>query len=207
MSQINTDDINESFRRIQTVPDKSEWKTTTSRVFKLNVIQHLCLEPKRRVIEFGSAQGHTTYFISPITSEILAVDYDADNCKKVKELDCKNVSILQADLYADRFKEFIRQQKFDVAIIDAVHVYDNVKSDIESAISAGVREFIFDDYGAFDDVKRAVDEFISDTRANGYVVHVSYIGMPPGTFYPNTTFQTLSDWEGVTVKIHKYDVA
>lgn len=200
MFEISTQDTNESIKRIYEVPDKDTWKTTTSRIFKLNVVQFLSKKTKKKIVEFGAAQGHTTYFISPIASSVLSIDFEDKNCDLIKQRKCDNVEVKQIDLYDKSFTEFIERQNFDIAIIDAVHTYENVKKDIENAKLAGVKDFIFDDYGSFAGVKQAIDEFIEKMKEKDRV-NVQVIGMPPGTSYPNTMFQTLADWEGIIVSI------
>lgn len=201
MTEITTSNLLESVRRLQSVPDKDSWKTTTTRIFKLNVAQFLSKKKKQKVIELGAAQGHTTYFISPIVDHVVAVDFDQKNCGLIQELNCSNVEVLKEDLYGKDFSLFMTKQKFDVAIIDAVHAYENVKIDIANAKLAGVKDFIFDDYGAFPEVKRAVDEFIENEIKSSNRVNTLVIGMPPGSYYPNTSFQTLEDWEGIIVSV------
>lgn len=201
MIEITDINLKETIARLQAVPDKDTWKTTTTRIFKLNIAQFLCRKPKKKIVELGAAQGHTSYFISPLASKVLAIDYDQKNCDLIKDLKCDNVDVLQEDLYSSEFTAYMKNQQFDVAIIDAVHVYDNVKKDISNAKLAGVKDFIFDDYGAFPDVKRAVDEFINDEIKNNRKVTSFVIGMPPGSNYPNTSFQILKDWEGIIVSI------
>jgi len=201
MTHVSSSSIQESMRRLQTIPDKDEWKTTTSRVFKLNVAQYLSNKPKKKFIEFGGAQGHTAFFISPMAESVLSVDYDVSNCKKIDDLRCSNVRSMCCDLYGEDFLTKVSNESFDIAVIDAVHCYDNVKIDIKNAKSFGIREYIFDDYGGFVEVKKAVDEFIEEMKSNGHKVCINFIGMPPGSHYPNTTFQTLSDWEGLIVAI------
>jgi hypothetical protein len=201
MNSISRQDVEESMRRLQRIPDKDEWKTTTTRIFKLNIAQYLSNENKKKMIEFGGAQGHTAYFVSPIVDQITSIEFDENNCEKIKELKCANVTPVCVDLYSSDFQDTMKDHKFDIAIIDAIHKYDNVKIDIENARSLGVKEIIFDDYGAFPDVKKAVDEFIEEMKLSGHKVKKLFIGMPPGSHYPNTTFQTLSDWEGLIVAI------
>lgn len=199
--KISNEDIVSSVKMLQQIPDKAEWKTTTTHIFKLNVIQHLANGAKKKIVEFGAAQGHTTCFISPLADCVFSIDIEEKNCDKIKNMNIGNVCIVHGDLYSTEFEEFIRKYHFDVAIIDAMHEYDYIKKDIANAVATGANCFIFDDYGAFNDVKKAVNEFIDDMRRSGKKVETQYIGAPPGSLFPNTLFQELIDWEGIIVNI------
>lgn len=196
-NQVSNDNVFQCMQALERIPDKSEWKTTTSKVFKVNLAQFFHKKEKRNWVELGAAQGHTTLFISGLASKILSIDNDEKNCRLIDQLALSNVETSTADLYSKDFRDFMQSNKFDVAIIDAVHDEKHVKIDISNCLEAGVNIFIFDDYGMFSGVKNAVDSFI-DSLNN---FKVSYIGMPPGTHYPNTQNKVLQDWEGVIVEI------
>ena len=53
--------------------------------------------------------------------------------------------------------------------------------------------FIFDDYGLFPEVKKAIDEYIEAKIFKG----LTKIGHPKGTFYPTTQNKILKDYEGI----------
>ena len=199
--QITKEDIQEALKAVTDIPDKSEWKTTTSKIFKLGLLQYLTCGPKMSWVELGAAQGHTTYVLACVAKNVLAVEIIEKNCAKIRNLGRQNVDAVSLDLYGDYFPEFMSNSNFDAAIIDAVHKTQNVLTDIESCKLASVKLFVFDDYGAFEEVRIAVDSFISDLKSKNVNHRVSFIGMPPGSFFPNTTFKTLQDWEGVIVEL------
>ena len=196
-NQIDNNDVFQCIQTLERIPDKSEWKTTTSKVFKLNLAQFFNKKEKQDWVEIGAAQGHTTLFISGLANKVLSIDYDEKNCNLIDELSLSNVETSAADLYSKEFRDFMQNSKFDVAIIDANHDEEYVKIDISNCINAGIKTFIFDDYGSSTGTKSAVDGFIDDLNEP----KVSYIGMPPGTLYPNTQNKVLQEWEGVIVEI------
>ena len=83
----------------------------------------------------------------------------------------------------------------DMVFIDCVHDYIHVKSDIENSLKCSDKEaiFVFDDYGLFPEVKKAIDEYI---EAKIFKVLIK-IGHPKGTFYPTTQNKILKDYEGI----------
>ncbi len=201
MTMINLQDVANAVAKFSEIPDKSQWKTTTSHVFKLGLAQVLSGKNKLKWIEIGAAQGHTTHFLSSMAKTIFSIDIDKKNCEMIEGLGHENVTVADWDLYSSKFEDYMKKNNFDAAVIDAIHDEHHANIDIQNCINAGVKTFVFDDYGAFAGVKKAVDDFISSLEDKNTQYTVSYIGMPPGTLYPNTQFQVLSDWEGIVIQI------
>ena len=199
--KISLEDVTEAIKIINTVPDKHQWKTTTSRLFKVNLLQLMHGRDKKKWIELGGAQGHTTMILSKIADSVLSIDFDEENCKKIKELGMNNVSTKSFDLYSGTFKDYMNKNKFDAAFIDAVHDEEHVKIDIENCKNAGVSLFIFDDYGGFPGVRSAIDKFINDLRKDNVSHNITHIGMYPGGIYNNTHYKVLQNWEGIVVEL------
>jgi hypothetical protein len=199
--KISLEDVTEAIKIINTVPDKHQWKTTTSRLFKVNLLQLMHGRDKKKWIELGGAQGHTTMILSKIADSVLSIDFDEENCKKIKELGMNNVSTKSFDLYSGTFKDYMNENKFDAAFIDAVHDEEHVKIDIENCKNAGVSLFIFDDYGGFPGVRSAIDKFINDLRKDNVSHNITHIGMYPGGIYNNTHYKVLQNWEGIVVEL------
>lgn len=199
---ITNEEIAMAFQSLEKTPDKLEWKTTTSKLFKANVIQKTCSNgSKLKWVELGSAQGHSASTFSSIAKEILCTDIDRKNCDIINSLNLPNVTTMQVDLYDEEFAGFMKDAFFDVAFIDAVHDKAHADKDIANCMNAGVKLYIFDDYGAFSGVKDAVDSFCENLSRDEKDIRVDFIGMPPGSYFPNTQFKTLRDWEGVIVEI------
>jgi hypothetical protein len=199
--KISLEDVTEAIKIINTVPDKHQWKTTTSRLFKVNLLQLMHGRDKKKWIELGGAQGHTTMILSKIADSVSSIDFDEENCKKIKELGMNNVVTKSFDLYSDTFKDYMNENKFDAAFIDAVHDEEHVKIDIENCKNAGVSLFVFDDYGGFPGVRSAIDKFINDLRKDNVSHNITHIGMYPGGIYNNTHYKVLQNWEGIVVEL------
>jgi len=199
--KISLEDVTEAIKIINTVPDKHQWKTTTSRLFKVNLLQLMHGRDKKKWIELGGAQGHTTMILSKIADSVSSIDFDEENCKKIKELGMNNVVTKSFDLYSDTFKDYMNKNKFDAAFIDAVHDEEHVKIDIENCKNAGVSLFVFDDYGGFPGVRSAIDKFINDLRKDNVSHNITHIGMYPGGIYNNTHYKVLQNWEGIVVEL------
>jgi len=198
---LKNEEVLHAAASIFSVPDKAQWKTTTSRWFKLNLLQSFCMHDKMSWIELGAAQGHSTVLLSKIAKSVFSIDVIQENVDAINQLQLQNVKSSNIDLYSREFAALMSNSEYDAAIIDAVHDYDSVRCDIRNCLNAGVRVFVFDDYGAFPEVKKAVDEFTSKASEQGCLLSTTYIGLPPGTSFPNTMFKTLADWEGMIVRI------
>jgi len=201
VSKITIEEINKAAQLLNKIPDKSAWKTTTSTVFKLNILQEFTGKTKLRWIELGAAQGHTTQILSIIAKEVTAIAYDPKNISIIDSLGCTNVKANDANLYSESFEKFMTNSEYDACLIDAVHEEASVISDIKNCLSAGVKTFVFDDYGGFPGVKKAIDAFISKASEKKALKNHRFVGLPPGTFLENTSFKVLSDWEGVIVEL------
>ena len=94
------------------------------------------------------------------------------------------------DVYNDKWNF----ENVDIVFIDCVHDYEHVKSDIDNSINNFEKPlFVFDDYGLFPEVKKAIDEYIS----KGIFEVKTFLGNPTGTEFPKTLNVTLKDWEGI----------
>lgn len=203
MNSQQKEKVFKSMQILSDIPDKSVWKTTTSHFFKIGLAQFLSSNNFLDLdwIEIGAAQGMTTNFLSFLAKSIVSVEIVSENCKKIKSLNLDNVVIKNKNLYSRDFSDYMSTSKFDAAFIDAVHIKENVLSDIQNCLLSGVKIFVFDDYGAFQDVKDSVQEFLEDLVRSEKKYSLTYIGMPPGMEFPNTTFKVLQDWEGVIIEI------
>ena len=202
-NKVELEDISRSLQKLSIVPDKHQWKTTTSKLFKVNLLQYLTSRNKMKWIELGSAQGHTTLILSEIAESVLSIDFDVENCKIIDSLEMSNVKTESFDLYNSDFEDYMKSNKFDAALIDAVHDQEHVSIDIKNCMNAGVYLFVFDDYGGHPGVKLAVDNFIDRLKKDNITHNISYIGMHPGGIYNNTSYKILQDWEGIIVELTK----
>jgi len=203
IQKVNLKDTLCAIEKLNTIPDKHQWKTTTSKLLKVNLLQMMFNKHKMNWIELGGAQGHTTLILSSIAESVVSVDFDNENCKKINDLEMSNVSTETFDLYSSDFEDYMKIHNFDAAFIDAVHDEDHVSIDINNCRNAGVSLFVFDDYGGFPGVKLAIDNFIANLEKNKIMHRVTYIGMYPGGIYNNTHYRVLQDWEGIVVELIK----
>ena len=168
------------------IPDKSEYKETTSLKFKEDVMNFFNKSEfkDKTVLELGTNHGHSTRVLSFLFKKVITMDWrEEPNLRMARELnqDRDNIVYIQKDLYKDKWES---AEKIDVFFIDCVHDFDNVYSDITncSSISNDLSYFIFDDYGFGEyyhggGVKSAVDKF-SNTN-NGFNI-IKNIGHSSG---------------------------
>ena len=202
-NKVELKDITTCIEKLNRIPDKHQWKTTTSKLFKVNLLQLLSNRNKMKWIELGSAQGHTTLILSSIADTVVSVDFDDENCKKIEELGMNNVTTKSFDLYSTDFEDYMKESKFNAAFIDAIHDEEHVSIDIKNCRNAGVELFVFDDYGGFQGVRSAVDNFIASLKNDNVKHRVTYVGMYPGGVYENTHYKILQNWEGIIVELAK----
>jgi len=181
------------------IPDKREWKTTTSLKFKRDLYKYFSeLDVgDKNVIELGTSAGYTTRVLSFLFNRVFTFDIEDDGKSKIFNKDRDNISHLYQDIYsisidATRAPWWKIDDNISVIFIDAAHDYDKVKMDINNSLK--VKDdcmIIFDDYGLMPGVKRAVYEAIKEKR----IKPVCYLGEPPGADCRRGKF--LTDWEGL----------
>ena len=183
---------------LENIPDKREWKTTTSHKFKRDLYElfnELGLQDSK-IVELGTHHGHTTRILSFLFNEVVTYDIIDEGFSKKLNQDRENITHRYQDIY--EFPWWEECAGADVVFIDAVHKYEEAKKDIQNALKIeGVRYIIFDDYGMFPSVKNAVLESMNDAwpRFKPY----KYIGEPPGS--DCRPGKTLQDWEGLVCKV------
>ena len=183
---------------IKGLPDKLTSKTTTSLKWKLDFIDYFRDDKfkKMKILEVGSSLGHSTRILSFLFKRVIAIDTLSERHTKSSKLnyDRNNIDFIVMDVYNQQWNF----EHVDVVFIDCVHDYKHVKKDIDNSIkSFGKPIIIFDDYGLFPEVKRAVDEYINDN-----ILRIeTYLGMPEGTYYPKTLNKILKDWEGLICQV------
>ena len=137
---------------INNLPDKTEYKNTTSHRFKKDIVDFFQSKNINNALEIGANHGHTTNILSYIADNVYAIDYLLENINFIKEVnkDRNNINIIHGDAYNDLTYKDINC-KFDLVFIDCVHIYDNVIADINRALqffdeNKGIY-LVFDDYG------------------------------------------------------------
>ena len=185
------------------VPDKREFKHTTSLKFKedlLNIFKDIGTD--YTLLEVGTAYGHTTRILSFIFKHVVTMDLHAEpNLRIAQEInhDRDNITYIQKDVYTPW--DDLQLPNYQVCLIDCGHDYNHVMSDIGNCIKFGDESqyMIFDDYGHPDTgVKKAITD-LCNTNSNFNIVE--YIGEPVGSDCRPGLI--LTDWEGV---ICKYEI-
>lgn len=172
------------------IPDKFEHRTTTSHKFKRDFFDYFNkIEFKDKIcIEIGSNIGYSTRILSYLFKEVIGFNLDSVEAAQKFNSDRPNVRYYAQDVY----NTVLPVDYADVFFIDAQHTYDAVIEDTLRSLkfkSDGKKYFIFDDYGAFPDIKKAVDDLISCDK----IEIVKKIGHETDT----TFVKPLYDYEGV----------
>lgn len=184
------------------IPDKTEYKDTTSHKFKQDVIDFFKDKQLNTCLEIGTNHGWTTRILSDLFKEVHTLDYKDSNTNLAKEnnKDKTNIIYYTDDAYTTKVYETM--PKMDVVFIDCMHTYQAVLYDIGIAMSLMNKDtgiyFIFDDYGhpQSTGVKDAILKAISDG-----LTREQFIGQKPGYQYNPTS--TLMDYEGVILSYGK----
>jgi len=172
------------------IPDKFEHRTTTSHKFKRDFFDYFNkIEFKDKIcVEIGSNIGYSTRVLSYLFKEVIGFNLDSVEAAQKFNSDRLNVRYYAQDVY----NTVLPVDYADVFFIDAQHTYDAVIEDTLRSLkfkSDGKKYFIFDDYGAFPDIKKAVDDLISCDK----IEIVKKIGHETDT----TFVKPLYDYEGV----------
>jgi SAM-dependent methyltransferase len=184
------------------IPDKTEYKDTTSLKFKQDVIEFFKDKNLDTCLEIGTNHGWTTRILSDLFKNVYTVDHKLSNTDKAKtnNTDKTNITFVTADAYNP--STYLSMPKMDVVFIDCMHTYDGVIKDINTSLSLMNEEkgiyFIFDDHGH--PISTGVKQAILKAISEGLKVE-TYIGQPAGYSYDATT--TLIDHEGVILSYGK----
>ena len=188
---------------LENIPDKLEYKETTSLKFKSDLIDMFeDIGDEYSVLELGTNHGHTTRILSHIFKEVTTMDWKEEpNLRMAKELntDVDNINYVQKDVYNESWDV----DNFDVILIDCCHTTECVVSDIKNAIANGKDNMylIFDDYGhPKTGVKQAIQ--MIESEISGFE-QVAYIGESAGNYLLSYGQDALVDWEGVIYKYEK----
>jgi hypothetical protein len=181
------------------IPDKSEWRTTTSHKFKTDLIEFFSDEKygDETALEIGTHMGHTTYVLSHLFNNVITI-----NKNPIDEnyfcVGIDNIQYLVMNSYRPQGWPHWDWRKVSVCLIDAGHVYDAVKLDIQNALKLPKKNkfLIFDDFGKENNgVNQAVEEMVW----LGHMDIVAYIGHEKGDVIKTDGQKDLvfTDYEGV----------
>ena len=90
------------------MPDKSEYKETTSLKFKQDIIDFFGEKDNldKTILELGTNHGHTTRVLSFLFGKVITMDWrEEPNLRLAKELnhDRDNITYIQKDLYREQW--------------------------------------------------------------------------------------------------------
>jgi hypothetical protein len=177
---------------LKTIPDKTEWQTTTSHKFKLDVFHFFKEMGKgRSCLELGTHKGQTTKVLSLIFDEVFTINHGDHSAAMEFNADRTNINFLKHDLYSEKWWENV--PRADVIFIDALHETKAVLMDVENSLkiySPDKKYFIFDDYGLIQSVRMAINKLLF-----GPLSKVCTIGEPKGHKF--TENHLLLDSEGL----------
>lgn len=189
---------------LSNLPDKTDYKNTTSRKFKADLIDFFSDKNLDVCLEIGTNHGHTTYVLSHLFKKVYTVDLHQSNIDIAKEVnkDRDNITFITGDAYSPETYQNV--PLLDAAFIDCMHTYEGVLSDIQTSLNrcnpAGMY-LIFDDYahptstGVFQAIEAAISQGL--TRE-------VYIGEKEGfTFSKETNPTTLLRDEGIILSYGK----
>lgn len=148
---------------INSTPQKYEDFGTISYQMKYDIYDFF-KEKNLNCLEIGAYKGYTTNLLSKIFKSVTALDNNEKNLNIANEINKNNsnINFVKVNLYdKNEWDEKIHKKyynKFEVALVDAAHGYNEVKSDIINSINLGCKYLILDDVGVYDNIKKCVSE-------------------------------------------------
>lgn len=185
---------------LEDIPDKRENKGTTSLRFKRDLIDFFQKKNKNKgtLVELGTHNGFSTKVLSHLFQNVATFDNNYENTCKAKcfNQEVDNITYHIEDVY--EYDWWKVSNDISAVFVDTVHTYEKVVLDIENCLKIENECYIiFDDYGLFEEVKKAVDEYTENKK----IEFVKYIGEPKGS--DCRVGKTLQDWEGIVCKKNK----
>lgn len=183
--------MNKSIEEIlKNIPDKFAHSTTTSHKFKKDIYNFFNKEEfkNKTCVEWGSNLGYTTHVLSYLFKDVTG--FNKEKATEAIEFNKErpNVKFFTQDIYNTK----IPISHGDVFLVDAEHTYHAVIEDTIRSLgfsSDGKKYFIYDDYGAYPEIKKAIEDLIEYNK----IKIVCKIG-----YSENEKFtRFLSDYEGV----------
>lgn len=183
---------------LEMMEDKTENPSTTSKKFKKDLWK-FCHEFDligKNAVEFGTHKGQTTAILSELSNEVYTFNLPGnfDEAKRYNS-ERTNINYIGLDLYdSDSDPAIIPKPSIHLVFSDAVHSFDGVTRDYHNANNWFELNpncyFVFDDYGAWPEVARAVDYMIEFR----ILEFVRFIGHESGFQFSN---KTLTHYEGI----------
>ncbi len=143
--------------------DKREDCWTVSQKFREDIKQFFAPQ-KYTFLEIGCYKGWTAKFLADHFIEYLGLDIKDEHLELARIINASNHAQFQKfDIYSSNWNDL--NFSADIVLIDALHEYQYIKQDIENCLKRFKNAFfIFDDYGAWESVFRAVNEAIEENK-------------------------------------------
>lgn len=172
------------------IPDKFEHKTTTSHKFKKDIFEFFNKDEfkTKNCVEWGSNLGYTTRILSFLFKNVTGFNIKEVDKAETFNSDRPNVKFYGQDIYNTK----IPVDYADVFLVDAQHTYHAVIDDTYRSLnfkSDGLKYFIYDDYGAYPEIKNAISDLVSSDKLE----IIKKIGHSPTDSFT----RPLSDYEGL----------
>jgi len=183
------------------IVSKNEDIWTISNKMRTDIAEFFNYSTNYKIAEIGSHKGYTTKFLSSIFSKVYAIDNNVEwtYLNKNFNKDKSNIQYIILDIYKDTWD--VLPDDIEVSFIDAIHSYELCKNDILNSIKrfSKLKYIIFDDYGVWPGVKKAVDEMIQ-TKKLHFVKFIGTTDVPsPNGIVKNTN-------EGIICSINKFSI-
>ena len=152
---------------INSLPDKFDYKNTTSRKFKLDLVDFFKGKNLSTCLEIGTNHGHTTLILSYLFDHVYTVELQDSNIEEAKLVTQgrSNITYIKGDAY--NRETFNQIPSVDTAFIDCMHTHPHVLFDIQTSLNLSSTNglyIIFDDYahpistGVYTAIEQAVQE-------------------------------------------------
>lgn len=215
--------MNEKINKIlKSMPDKSDWSSTTSIKMKQDIVDWCGDRFKDKVaLEIGSHIGQTTMILGLLFKEVYTINinhpeegehtlfevienvengefYSINRCNIKNDINhnFENIYHITQNAYDTRGL-CPKIPNVDVSFIDCIHAYNEVSIDIESSLSKNSKYIIFDDYGKYEEIKNCVDQY----EELGIIKNIKGIGWEKGKHSVGGSEQDFHDSEGMICSV------
>jgi len=149
------------------LPDKAEDEWTSSDALRKDLIGLVAgISENLTVLEVGSYFGYTTRVLSHLFKRVIALDAVPELLQANRDYNYDRDNILYIRFHTtDHDWGIFSLNTIQVVFLDASHDFETVMQDIDNCLRIPtVSLIIFDDYGAEEGVRRAVQQFVSAGR-------------------------------------------
>lgn len=172
---------------LNNLPDKTQYKNTTSIKFKSDLIDFFKDKKLDVCLEIGTNHGHTTNVLSHLFNIVYTIDLQQENIDAAKEVnkDRTNIIYITGDAYnINNYKDI---PPINVGFVDCVHKFNEVLKDIQTCLDKSSPKgiyLIFDDYGHPEEV--GVYQAIQKAMKEGLEFE-TYLGQSAGYKFSTKT--------------------